>query len=143
MNILIIAKSVMLVLLLLFERVVGLPIVSSYLFFSFVDALIFWKKIMFVVVYSIVLSSFYGLHLLYVFLFLMIESMMLSLGFFRKQRLARIAMVSCSSLVFFWFLGVSLTTGILVYAVLQTGVLVLSQYKQIQYKRIQYKSLSR
>lgn len=136
MNILIIAKSVMLVLLLLFERVVGLPIVSSYLFFSFIDTLIFWKKIVLVIVFSIVLSSFYGLQLLYVFLFLMLGSMVLSLGFFRKQRVARIAMVGCSSLVFFWFLGVSITQGILVYAALQMGILVLSQYKRIQYKNL-------
>jgi hypothetical protein len=134
MNIQIIAKSVMLLLLLLFERVVGLPIISGYLFFGFIDSLIFWKKIMLVMLFSIVISSFYGLQLLYVFLFLMLGSMILSLGFFRKQRVARIAIVGGSSLVLFWFLGVSITPGILVYSVVQMGALVLSQYKRIQYK---------
>jgi len=136
MNIQITIKSLLLLLLLLFERVVGLPIVSSYLFFSFIDSLVFWKKIVLVMLFSLLISSFYGLQLLYVFLFLMVGSMVLSLGMLRKQRVVRIVTVGGGSLVLFWFLGVSITPGILVYSVIQMVILVLSQYKRIHYKEL-------
>jgi len=86
--------------------------------------------------FSLLISSFYGLQLLYVFLFLMVGSMVLSLGMLRKQRVVRIVTVGGGSLVLFWFLGVSITPGILVYSVIQMVILVLSQYKRIHYKEL-------
>lgn len=135
MNVQIIAKSILLLLLLLFERVVGLPIVSAYLFFGFIDSLILWKKIVFVMLFSIVLSSFYGLPIVYVFVIVAAGNMILSLGFFRKQRMARIALVGVCSLLLFWYFGVSITRVVLVYSLVQMGGLVLSQFKRVQFNQ--------
>jgi hypothetical protein len=122
-------KATLLSGLLLLERVVGLPVMSTYFFFGFSETVDYRIKIILITIFSIVISSLYSTHILYTFLLLSAVSLVLNFGLLRKQRFFRIMVLSLSYLVFFWFFVSSLSLGIVSYLIIQVMILMLIQYK--------------
>ena len=128
-------KIMLLLAVVSFERVIGYPIIASYIFWSFSRRDTLPQQIILILVFSIVLSGLYGLNLISVFLLLAAGQSLLSLGFFRKQKLLRISTAFGCVVIGFWILGMSPTILTLLYGFLQVSLLLVAQLRLGWYRR--------
>jgi len=111
------------------ERVVGWPIVATFLFWYFFGSLNTSTKNLINILFSIVLSSLYGLNFLTVFAFNWVGFAILYLGSIRYQTWQQIGVTGCLVVAGYWLFGLTPTVRSSIYAVFQLSLLWLVQWR--------------
>lgn len=128
-------KMVLLLMVLSVERVVGYPIIASYIFWSFSERDKLYQQIILIFLFSISLSALYAMDLLVILSMLGAGKLLLSFGFFRKQKMLRISASTILVICSFWLLGMQPGWTIAVYASIQILVLLAAQLRRGWYRR--------
>jgi len=118
-----------------FERVIGYPIISSYIFWGFSRRDNLPKQMLLIILICLVLSGLYGMNILIIFSILGLGQLVLSLGLFRNKKLLRIAAAAVIVIGGFWIAGMQPTFITMFYGLIQIGLLLASQLRLRWYRR--------
>jgi len=125
-----IGKILLFFLILCVERVIGFPFISSYLFWNDVSPHNWIFEIILTFFFSLFVSSLFGLNILLVVLLYCGVKMVFSLSFFRKMSLLQMLVGGFLVSLVYWS-SMTKTPRVMVFSVIQVGILVVLQLQQV------------
>lgn len=121
---------------LIFEKIIGYPFISTYLLLSFTQRISWWQKIPLLVIFSIFVSMLYGISSSGVFVLLWLLDFMVKLRILKSQKVMRIVPLFLLCTIGFGVLGFNpgVSTRVFIYGFLQIVFLFVVQY-QLKWRR--------